>query len=707
MLHLKKAGQRRLVYNAKNYKNNMLKKTIPLMSFISILFVSFLLSGSAKISGGGATLAVDSPLAAIRISYKFDSIAIADVLRKISIDYGVKINSSVEIKGRASGNFISAPLGEALAVIFKDTAYGYRLEKDAIVIENKRGGAFSVTGDRMGFKRVLIAPAFAHIGRVKQLVESMKSPEAFINCDEKSGVLVLDERPEIADMIISKVNEIDAADSGEPEVMNTLERTQTKLFVMKNVSLKDAYEPVVKMLSASGTAYPNYELNSLIVTDAAEPLNHINAFITRLENQNGVAVLNYKFYRVPRPVMEDLAGLGYYDPAKIEQAELAFSVIKNKNHFISILEKYLKNSAKLSCGTEENVEIKILRKSISTLVSVKPYIDIDSGYSVKIGLKEDAQAFNETIRFKSQNYSFELGENEMIIAKGFEKSFIDVINQTCVRGFLAYMPSLKNVNEELDRLAGSEAARENDDFIIMALDLSTVKSNSGMARYSFVNLLHLDSQTSYTGFDSDSFSANKSYLNIFAAPAGSENIFKSDAAAENNRKGIAGAEESLRAAFKSGGRQRGESNSKPSAKNGGDEGENLILEDHKKELALKLNVAKEEPDKKSASESEVLSSIKKFISRSEFEKAKSAAEKYLESAPGSVNVRIALGSVYKEMKLYVSSREELKKALRYDRTNEKLISNINKLDNLINLIKEERVKLAGKKEAAELDIYLR
>ncbi|HOT75836.1 MAG TPA: hypothetical protein PK467_08625, partial [Candidatus Wallbacteria bacterium] len=166
------------MYNAKNYKNNMLKKTIPLMSFISILFVSFLLSGSAKISDGGKSLAVDSPLAAIRISYKFDSIAIADVLRKISIDYGVKINSSVEIKGRASGNFISAPLGEALAVIFKDTAYGYRLEKDAIVIESKRGGAFSVTGDRMGFKRVLIAPAFAHISRIKRLVESLKSSEA-------------------------------------------------------------------------------------------------------------------------------------------------------------------------------------------------------------------------------------------------------------------------------------------------------------------------------------------------------------------------------------------------------------------------------------------------------------------------------------------------------------------------------------------------
>lgn len=683
----------------------MLKKTIPLMSFISILFVSFLLSGSAKISDGGKSLAVDSPLAAIRISYKFDSIAIADVLRKISIDYGVKINSSVEIKGRASGNFISAPLGEALAVIFKDTAYGYRLEKDAIVIESKRGGAFSVTGDRMGFKRVLIAPAFAHISRIKRLVESLKSSEAVINCDEKSGVLVLDERPEIADMIISKVNELDAADSGEPESINKIERTQTKLFVMKNVSLKDAYEPVLKMLSKNGTAYANYDLNSLIVTDTDESLNLVNAFITRLENQNGVAVLNYKFYKVPRSVMQDLASLGYYDSAKIDQTDLNFSVIKNKNHFISILERYLKNSAKLSCGTEENVEIKILHKSISSVVSVKPYIDIDSGYSVKIGLKEDAQAFNETIRFKSQNYGFELGENEMIIAKGFEKTFIDVINQTCVRGFLAYMPSLKNVNEEMNRLAGCEAARANDDFIIMALDLSTVKSNNGIARYSFVNLLHLDSQTSYTGFDSDSFSANKSYLNIFAAPAGSENIFKTEAAAEKNRKEIRNAEERLRAAFKSGGR-RNEPDSK-TAENQGGEGENLIIEDHKKELALKLSIARNESEKKRESEAEVLSSIKKFIARNELDKAKSAAENYLEGAPGSVNVRIALGSVYKEMKLYVSSREELKKALRYDRSNEKLISNINKLDNLINLIREEKVKLAGKKEAAELDLYLR
>ena len=35
------------------------------MSFISILFVSFLLSGSAKISDGGKSLAVDSPLTVV------------------------------------------------------------------------------------------------------------------------------------------------------------------------------------------------------------------------------------------------------------------------------------------------------------------------------------------------------------------------------------------------------------------------------------------------------------------------------------------------------------------------------------------------------------------------------------------------------------------------------------------------------------------
>jgi len=701
------------VYNAKPYKNNMLKKTLPLLSFVSILFASFLLSGSAKIGSGDSRITQDSPLAAVRVSYKFESAAISDILRKISIDHGIKIRSGVEIKGIASVNLISVSLGDALASILKGSSYGYKLEKDAIVIESKRGGAFSITGDRIGFKRVMIAPAFVKIGEIKRIVESMRSDDSSVACDEKSGVLVLDERPEIADSIISEINKIDVMDSRESEGAQA--SLQTKLFVLKNVNLKEAFAGIEKTLSKHGSAYPNYDLNSLIVSDEMETLNKISARISGLENANGVPVINYRFYKVPRAVLEDLAGLSYYDARDIGLADLGFSVVKNKNHFFSLLEKYLKNSASLSCDSSENAEIKVLHKSISSRISIKPYINLNSGYRVSIGLKEEAQAFNETIRFKTGNYDFEVGENDAVIARGFEKSFVDMINQTCFSEFLSYMPSIKRVNESVHRTASAdsdEAAGGQDDFILMTIELSTAKTNAGVARYSFINLLHLDSQNCYSGSGPDSFSSDMSYLNIFSAPAGAENFVQRP---EPER--ATGPETANKAAA-----ARTAAASKPGVENkkaifkikSKNNNENLIIQEHKKDLKLALNLNNKANETGGnavnagiKTEKTVLAEIKRHIDAGGYEQARAAAAEYLAENPSAVNVRVALGSVYKEMKLYVSARNELKKAVKIDGGNNKLAENIQKLDALIRLINEEKVKLAGKPEAMELDLYLR
>ncbi len=90
-----------------------------------------------------------------------------------------------------------------------------------------------------------------------------------------------------------------------------------------------------------------------------------------------------------------------------------------------------------------------------------------------------------------------------------------------------------------------------------------------------------------------------------------------------------------------------------------------------------------------------------------YEQAKNAALRHLEAEPDSCRVRVALGSVYKEMKLYVSAHRELKTALKYDAGNNKLMDNIEKLQNLIALIETEKNKLAGRIEAKELEMYLR
>jgi tetratricopeptide (TPR) repeat protein len=691
----------------------MLKKTLPLLSFVSILFASFLLSGSAKIGIGDSRITQDSPLAAVRVSYKFESAAISDILRKISIDHGIKIRSGVEIKGLASVNLISVSLGDALAAVFKGSSYGYKLEKDAIVIESKRGGAFSINGDRIGFKRVMIAPAFVKIGEVKRIVESMRSDDSSVACDEKSGVLVLDERPEIADGIISEINKIDVMDSREAEGAQA--SVQTKLFVLKNVNLKEVFDGIENTLSKQGSAYPNYDLNSLIISDEMETLNKISARIAGLENANGVPVINYRFYKVPRAVLEDLAGLSYYDARDIDLADLGFSVVKNKNHFFSLLEKYLKNSASLSCDSSENAEIKVLHKSISSRISIKPYINLNSGYRVSIGLKEEAQAFNETIRYKTGNYDFEVGENDAIIARGFEKSFVDMINQTCFSDFLSYMPSIRRVNESVHRTASAgsyEAAGGQEDFILMALELSTAKTNAGLARYSFVNLLHLDSQNCYSGSGPDSFSSDMSYLNIFSAPAGAENfVQRPEPEREPETETANKAAASKTAAASKPGVENKKAIFKIKSKNNN---ENLIIEEHKKELKLALNLNNKANEIGGnavnagiKTEKTVLAEIKFHIDAGGYEQARTAAAEYLAENPSAANVRVALGSVYKEMKLYVSARNELKKAIKIDAGNSKLAENIQKLDSLIGLINEEKVKLAGKPEAVELDLYLR
>jgi len=723
------------VYNAKTYKNNAFKKTVPLISFVSILLVSFLLSGSAKISHNSELAASDSPLGQIRISYKFNSVAISDILRKISLDYGVKIQSNIEINGRVSANLISSPLQEALAVILKDSAYSFKLGKDAIVIEKRRGGAFSAVSDRMGLKRVLIAPAFISGAEVRRIVDSLKTAEAIVNYDEKSGVLVLDERPDAAERIINEINKLDTADA---DIISDGSNAQTKLFILKNINLKDCFGDIEKLLSSGGSAFPNYDLNSIIVTDKNEIIGRINHYISKLETDNGVPVIKCKFYKVPRAVINDLIGLGYYDAREIDLAELSFSIVKNKIHYLSILDKYLRHSSSMSCDSSDDTEMKILHKSINSKITIKPYINLNAGYSLKIGLQEDAQAFNETLRFKSQNYNFDISENDIIIAKGFEKSFIDVINQSSFRGFLSYMPALSNINERIASLAaegttttGEENAASASEFILMAIELSTVKNNAGMAKYSFVNLLHLDSQNAYADYasgGSGSAGDNKSYLNIFSAPAGAENyskmsnnsqeydkITQKSSLAEARSNASAAADKNKSTIFKIKATNGGGGNSVSDIgnnvnNNGG--GKNLIIEDYQKKsaLALKINDKTNNNGNKggrSHDENETLGIVKKLIAAARYEQAKNTALKHLEAEPGSCRVRVALGSVYKEMKLYVSAHRELKTALKYDPENHKLMDNIDKLQNLIALIKDEKNKLAGRIEARELEMYLR
>lgn len=725
------------MYNAKPYKSDSLKKSLPLLSFVSILFASFLLSGSAKIGSGDGRVTADSPLAAVRVTCRFENVEIGEILRKISIDHGVKIRAGVEVSGRASVNLISVSLNEAMTAIFKDSAYGYRIEKDAVVIENKRGGAFSISGDRMGFKRVMIAPAFAGISEVRRIVESMRSADASVVCDEKSGVLVLDERPETADRIIAEINRIDTAETETApggEGASLRPPLQTRLFVLKNADLREAFAGIEKHLSKRGNACPNYDLNSVIVTDEPEALSRVAERVAVAENANGTPIVNCRFYKVPRAIVEDLAGIGYCEARSGEPFETGLSVVKNKSHFFSILEKYLKNSSSLSCGTGDHAEIKTLHRSIGSRFIIKPYIGGESGYRVRVSLKETAQAFNETINCRNASYEFDLKENDVIIARGFEKTFADVINQTCVREFLSFLPSLRGVNESVAATAnaGHEtaegvAAGAQEEYILMALELSSAKNAAGIPAYSFVNLLHLDSNGGYANLaGGENFSSDKSYLNIFSAPAGAENfIQRPEPEAEDTPAGKAEAdrgkesdrEGNNKRLFKITAKKEGITAEKVSRRNGVEksdivENKNLIIEEHGEKLELSLKLKKNangspEAPGKTVSEKEALDEIRHYVNLGMHERARAYAAGYLAVNPDAVNVRIALGSVYKEMKLFVSAREELKKALKHDSGNKKIAGNIEKLDSLISLIQEEKVKLLGKPESAELDLYLR
>ncbi len=683
------------MYNAKSYKNNIINKMLPMLSFCTILFVSFLLAGSARINPEtDLIISAGSSFSNVRISYKFNSVAISDILKKISLDHGIKIKSSVEIKGRTSANLISATLAEALAIIFKDSPYKYSFEKDSIIIDKRHGGAFAAVSDRIGLKRVLIAPAFISPVEVKRLVDSMKSSEALVNYNEDSGVLVLDERPENAERIIEEINKKDAW-AGEEARLNK-PADQTKLFILKNIDLKETFADIVRMVTKPENAFPNYELNSIIITDSAETLNKINHYIQRLEKANGTPVVNFKFYRAPASIIEDIDSFGGFDKNRAaKQSDLSLAIIKNKNHYLAILEKYLKHSVFITGGRGGNAEMKILHKSITSKVSVKSHISINGGYGVKIKISEDAQAFNDVVKFKTLNYNFDLNENDMIIAQGFDKSFIDIIDQSRVNGFLSYMPALCEICERFETSAPydkNDNSNEEKEYFLMAIEITNVKNASGIAAYSFVNLLRLDSQNYLT--DAAAFTGNKSYLNIFSAPAGSEKIEKTN--------------EKTNIIYKINDHKINKAGNKIIEK----ADNNLIIEEHQKKNRLALNIS-DLDSKKSVkktsmpSESEILGEIKGLIFAGDHTAAKERARAYLKVNPEAGQVRIALGSIYKEMKHYASARRELEQALKYDSGNRRLLDNIEKLNNLIVMIENEKNKLKGFKEAEELELYLR
>ena len=647
------------MYYAKTRQLNIVKKIIPAFSFVTILFASFLLSGSAKLSDNPQTALNASKFSNIRISYKFSEVKLDYVLRKMSADYGIKIYSSEQLNAKVSANLINAPFQEALGIIFYNTPYTYKLKSDGIVIEKKLNGVTHSGLDRMPLKRTLIAPSFISMPKLKQIVDKYKSSEAQISCDEQRGIMVLDEKPEHAETIIQKIRDIDVA--GIESTPEAAVETCTKLFVLKTTDLKTIVEQVKSRLSINGTAFANPELNSIIVSDAVEIVAGIERLISSNERNNGVPVITYRIIKAPKAILKDIQALGY--DIGTETGRLNFKKIENKNHFLAILDRYVKKSAKLSCEGDEFVEFKTMYGPLSAKIKVRARLNGEAGQSVKIKKNEYARAFDENFIFNESEYNYELSENDLIAFWGFEKTFNDVISAMAMDDFIEYMPGSCAMQEKFND-AGSgqgnqiKSSDDGTEITLMVLEILNDKAGKAAAKYTLINLMRLnDSETSGVFENTET-----GYLNLFSTP-------------EMNEFDRTGKQNEYRAQTNTVRTLPGEITEKN--KNSGD------------------------------NEKKIIDDINRNIASSKLQKAEEIAKKYLQKKPESICVKIALGKIYKEMKRFVSARDEWDNALTLDSSNAQLKNNVKKLNELIAVIKNEKKKYGDTKEAMELESYLR
>jgi len=696
--------------NNPRQNSKIIRKIIPVFSFFAILLSSFLISGSAR-QPESVALSTAPAIKNVSVTCRMAGAEIAQVLRKISMDSNIRIYTGEKLDETVTVSLFNAPLEEALKSVLDGNGYCFRYYRDGIFIEKpavtqKKSSADGKAADgRPAMKRLFIAPSFVSITKVKGIVDSLKSPEATVSCDERSGVLVLDEKPEKADEIMERIRECDTF-AAKSEETATATHKVTRLFMMKNAPVKDVLPMIRAKLTKEGTVFPNENLNSVIVTDTLDSLNAIDKIMAMYESTGGNPVVTIKVMEVPASILRDLKQIGYdIDPSR----DIRFNRVNNRKYFSGILDKYIKFSDRLSADIGDFCEITTSFGSVTTRIGIAAAAEPDGIFRIRHTARETAALegarTDERISFVRSVSGLEtIKEDQGIVVTGFEKSLEKSITCSAFPAVAGFLPGLSRIASgaiDNERIAAA------DSVILLAIELSLQKDARGLPKFSFLNLLRL-SESDPAAQCADWQREGAGYLDMFGKSPVDESKKLSEKPSKRGREQARTEKKKISRIAKAPAEYVApESDPVPPASA-------AIFEDTPAnrrmmvaENALKKELGGGRPGPAPEDETSAAARIDRLIENGELEKASGAASKYLASNPGSVKVLTAQGKAFKKMNRFVSASNAWRKALKTDPGNARLRESANKLDGLISFIISEKEKIPEGAKAQELESYLR
>lgn len=471
------------MYSVKT-KNRNWKNYIPLFSFVSILIVSFMLSGSAMLPQKKLTEDLSNAIKNIRISGNFSNAELWHVLKRISAENSVRIYSCGELDGRVSATLFNTPLDEALSKILTGLGYAHRYTPDGIVV-SRTAAVPEKQENGESMKKSFIAPSFASISKVRDIVERYRSERSAVSYNESGNSLLLEDKPEVSDLIVRKISEIDRpnANGNAGEAEGAL--PQTRLFTLKNARLSELMPELQNSLSRNGSAFPNENLNSVIVTDSLEKLMEIEKLVAGFELCDAVPSVNFKIMEIPIEIASELGRIGY----KIETnggKGVKFSKIKNRDYFYGIAGKFIKFSDRLACDNGDFVEINGRYHAINSKLLIRPAVNKNGSFKIKAVAREEinSEIFNKNAEakvFNSLCIETGLGETDLIIASGFEKSVADAVALSAFIEELSFIPGLEKIAGAAEKITAGDEQDLLKERTVIVVAIEVVAGKTGKA----------------------------------------------------------------------------------------------------------------------------------------------------------------------------------------------------------------------------------
>lgn len=237
--------------------------------------------------------AADLPGLKRSISLELRDISILDVLKFLSQKSEVNMVAAPGIEGRVSLFLRDVSIEHALQIVLLSNSLAYRQHENILYIM-KEEEYLSLYGEQYRDQRHVrvIALQYANPTVVATFLGSVKSSVGKIVVDEGTGTLVLVDIPEKLDLMEDVIQNLDIG-----SVVRQVPQ-ETRVIELKYAKVADIEASVTKALSPAGTLQTDGKSNTIVVSDVAGRMEHLEKVIEAFDRQPRQVYIDTKLIQV-------------------------------------------------------------------------------------------------------------------------------------------------------------------------------------------------------------------------------------------------------------------------------------------------------------------------------------------------------------------------------------------------------------------------